>query len=385
METVKTVVVTVILMAAGYGVYVSLWRKPEKTTSDIAADAPDMPTVQMPGRESSDDQKSSVAPLGNAANAGSPLPGTSVPPPPLFGSNPRSETTSGGATGLSPGGSPGGSVTLIPGPNAEKPPIAASIPAPGDNLPAPTTPGVAKEQDDFREQYRSFIQQVQKTLDDGKLPEALRALTTFYELPNLPEPQRGEVEQLLDQLAGTVIYSRQHYLERPYAVQPGETLDQLAERCGVPALLLARINGIDPRQPLEPNRELKIFRGPFTAVVSLEKRELTLKLNGGYYAGRFPIGLGADCPLPEGVYSVLEKTPRPIYRGPDGVNFPADDGRNPLGKYWIGLGDRIGLHGKLDESGIVRESNRGAIALKDRDIDDLFGILSLGSQVVIRR
>jgi LysM repeat protein len=238
--------------------------------------------------------------------------------------------------------------------------------------------------DAFRAKYLSFIQEVQKTLDDGKLPEALQALTTFYEIPNLPETPKREVEQLLDQLAGTVIYSRQNYLERPYVVQSGDTLDQIAERSGVPALLLARINGIDSQQ-LQPGQQLKVLRGPFIAVVSLEKHELMLKLQGGYYAGRFPIGLGTDCQKLEGSYTVLEKTPRPIYRGPDGTNFSADDGRNPLGKYWIGLNDRIGLHGTVDESGIGRDDNRGTICLKDRDIDDLNGILSVGSQVIIRR
>ena len=317
--------------------------------------------------------------------------------PPLFGSNSRGNSAA--APGLpgagAPGKGPGAGVMLIPGPNSEPPPPVASTPAPG---PAPTVnlppavppegpgnpPGGALSQDDFRKEYLSVIQQVQKTLDDGKLPEALGALTSIYELQNLPEPQRREVEQLLDQLAGTVIYSRQHYLEKPYVVQPGDTLDQIADRCNVPALLLARINGIDPAQ-LQPGQQLKVLRGPFTAVVSLDKHELTLKLPGGYYAGRFPIGVGTDCPKLEGSYIVTEKTPRPIYHGPDGINFAADDGRNPLGKFWIGLSERIGLHGTTDESAIGRDGNRGAISLKDRDIDDLFGILSVGSQVVIRR
>ena len=396
MNTVKTVVVTVILMAVGYGVYVSLWQKPEQTAADKAPGAPAMPTVQIPGQGSANMQMPGVS-AGGGPNSMPASPGTLGSQAPLFGSNARNISSGGGAPGLpSAGGSNNGVALIPPAPGAENPPAAPLLPAPGmgagSNPPSVTPPGGATNpqgdalsQDEFREKYLSFIQHTQKMLEDGKLSEALNELTTVYELPTLPEPQKREVEQLLDQLAGTVIYSRQNYLEKPYLVQPGDTLEQIAERCGVPALLLARINGIDPQQ-LQPGKELKVLRGPFTAVVSLDKRELTLKLQGGYYAGRFPIGIGADCPKLEGTYTVLEKTPRPIYRGPDGVNFSADDGRNPLGKYWIGLGERLGLHGTIDESNVGRDdNNRGTICLKDRDIDDLFGILSVGSQVVIRR
>ncbi len=392
MNTIKTVVVTVVLMAVGYGVYVSLWQKSEPAAAERASDTPEMPTVQIPGQGSPDVQTAgdSVPP---GTNTPPPLPGSLGSQTPLFGSNSGSGNSA--SAGLPSGAGLSGGVTLIPGPSAEKVPNAPFIPAPGtapgavSPLASPSSgaaanpPGGASAQDEFREKYLSFIQQVQKTLDDGKLPEALHALTSFYELPNLPEPQKREVEQLLDQLAGTVIYSRQSYLEKPYIIQPGDTLDQIAERCGVPALLLARINGIEPQQ-IQPGQELKVLRGPFTAVVSLDRHELTLKLEGGYYAGRFSIGVGTDCPKLDGTYRVQEKTQGPIYHGPDGINYSADDGRNPLGKYWIGLGDRIGLHGTIDEAGIGRDDNRGAICLKDRDINDLFGILSVGSQVVIQ-
>ena len=44
--------------------------------------------------------------------------------------------------------------------------------------------------------------------------------------------------RLLDQMAGVAIYSRQHLPEPPYQVQPGDTLERIAEALNVPALLL---------------------------------------------------------------------------------------------------------------------------------------------------
>lgn len=388
MNTVKTVVVTVVLMAVGYVVYISLWQKPDPASTDKTAESPGGPVVQLPGQES---PSTPLPQTSAAANAPSVPPvGTLGSQAPLFGSNSRPMNNAPPAA-QPPLGSANDRVTLIPGPAGEKPPTAPSIPAPviapptADANPAPAS-GVAAAPDTFRANYLSFIKQVQAMLDEGRLPEALQSLTKFYEWPDVPEAERREVEQLLDQLAGTVIYSRKTFdgMEPLYTVRPGDTLDSIATSCNVPALLLARINGIEPQQ-LQPGQSLKILRGPFTAEISLDRHELTVKLQGGYYAGRFPIGVGVDCPKLEGTYTVQEKTPRPIYRGPDGVNYPGDDRQNPLGKFWIGLTDRIGLHGTIDETSIGRDGSRGTICLKDRDIDDLFAILSVGSQVVIRR
>jgi hypothetical protein len=390
MNTVKTVVVTVILMAVGYGVYVSLWQKPDPATAEKTDDAPGAPTTVL-GQESSTTPSPHATTAANATSV--PPVGTLGPQTPLFGSNSRAANNAPPAA-QPPLDSSNDRVTLIPGPAAPTPPAVPSMPPPGvvpGNPPAadrnpPPAAGVAAGPENFRANYLSFIKQVQTTLDEGRLPEALQSLTKFYEWPDVPDAERGEVEQLLDQLAGTVIYSKKTFdgMEPLYTVRQGDTLDSIANSCNVPALLLARINGLDPQQ-LQPGQSLKLLRGPFTAVISLDRHELTLKLEGGYYAGRFPIGIGVDCSKLEGTYNVHDKTPRPIYRGPDGVNYAGDDRQNPLGKYWIGLTDRIGLHGTIDETSIGRDDGRGTICLKNRDIDDLFGILSVGSQVVIRR
>ena len=55
--------------------------------------------------------------------------------------------------------------------------------------------------------------------------------------------------------------------------------------------LLAKINGIRDPQQLQPGMELKVFHGPFDAVIDLNRYELTLFLKDRY-AGRFTIGIG---------------------------------------------------------------------------------------------
>ena len=105
------------------------------------------------------------------------------------------------------------------------------------------------------------------------------------------------------------------------------------------------------------------MRGPFDAVVNLEKHELTLMVQSRY-AGRFPIGVGRDQPKLDGEYTVCTKTLNPAYYGPDGVNINPNDPKNPLGGAWIGLTDRIGIHGTNDPQNVGRDDNRGTICVR---------------------
>ncbi|MBN2578650.1 MAG: LysM peptidoglycan-binding domain-containing protein [Pirellulales bacterium] len=390
LNQIKTFLVMAVLAAASYGVYVLIWHKPVATTTTAQENPAPQPPVITP-------------------------PNTSLtnPPAPLAPPTPSPKTS------LLPESTPDGGVAAKPDPTAPIVSPGTEVSAPPDNVPpiispAPLVAGPATAPGDpadaesfppldssvgatsaemttappgeglFQDRFAAFMEAVWKTLDEGHLAEAHLALSKLYEEPNLPETQRRQVTELLDQLAGTVIYSRQHLLEPPYVVRPGETLEQIAEQYQVPALLLARINGISDAEPLEPGRELKVLRGPFHAVVHLERHELTLLVEGRY-AGRFTLGVGMDCPKLEGQYTVHEKIVAPVYRGPDGQDIPPSDYRNPLGKYWIGLSPEIGLHGTNDPQNVGRDNNAGTLCLGNRDIDDLYGILSIGSRVVIQR
>jgi L,D-transpeptidase ErfK/SrfK len=62
-----------------------------------------------------------------------------------------------------------------------------------------------------------------------------------------------------------------------------------------------------------------------------------------------------------------------------------DDPENPLGEYWLGLGNHIGIHGTNDPASIGQAASRGCIHLGDDDIAEVFGLLSPGSKVLIRK
>jgi lipoprotein-anchoring transpeptidase ErfK/SrfK len=220
-------------------------------------------------------------------------------------------------------------------------------------------------------------------LEAGNVAPTHLALSEWYDLPGLAAEEHKQLNDLLDRLAGTVIYSNQfHYLD-PYIVQQGDTLDRIAQQCQVSPRLLGKINGIESPSPLQPGETLKVIRGPFNAVVDTANLRMTLFLQGRY-AGRFPIGLGADRAATPGEYQVTAVVENPQFQVDNRV-IPGGDPSNPLGRYWIDLGNNLGLHGTNDPRVIGRADGRGCISLSPQDMDHLCDILAPGSKVQIRK
>lgn len=231
---------------------------------------------------------------------------------------------------------------------------------------------------------RAFGRAMQTTEDlvaQGSYREALAELTKFYDAPSLSDEEQQTLVNWLDPLAGKVIYSSEHLVERPRIVRRGENLSDIAYEYGVPERLLYNINRNQINNPnvLRPGTELKVVRGPFAAHVSLGKRKLTLFV-GELYAGHFPITLGRD-PVPQpGTYYVKQIAQGREYVAADGSSIPADSPNNPYGRWWIDLGSEMSIHGSAANG---NADGSGCISLSAVDISDLAEILSRDSKIRI--
>jgi lipoprotein-anchoring transpeptidase ErfK/SrfK len=197
--------------------------------------------------------------------------------------------------------------------------------------------------------------------------------------------QRPELRPLLiDRIQQTArrIYFEPtpHYME-PYVVQPGDTLQSIAHRYEVAWQFLAKLNQVEPTQ-IRPGQELKVIRGPFSAVVDLSDYEITVHAHG-YFVCRFPVGTGANNSTPIGKFTVEDKLVDPTYYGEDGV-VAHDDPANPLGEHWISIGNSYGIHGTIDPDSIGRAESQGCVRLRNEDVAEVYDFLTVGSEVVIR-
>jgi LysM repeat protein len=268
-------------------------------------------------------------------------------------------------------------------------PVGSAAPiAPGRQASRPDASQTARAAE-VRKRFAELMEDAQRELRQGEYAKVHLKLSQVYEFPDLAAEESRQLTEILDQLAGTVIYSRQHLLEPAYVVKAGETLPQIAERYNVPWQLLAKINGIRDPDRLPPGRSLKVVRGPFDAVISLDRFEMVLMV-GGCYAGRFPIGTGRDLPQREGSFIVKRKSGAPGESGPGRGDDLRGSGNSPS-NYVIELSDRVAIQGTNDAKRLRRSDNPGSICLGPRDIGDVYDILSAdsasspGSKITIRR
>lgn len=434
MNAIKTLVIAALLAAGGIGLYVKINNLPDPqpppgfsntwgTPPQIEVEGSDLSLGLPPVAGSSSRPGAMPAPSGVSGGAAA-VPGFAprtpgaggpqttmqmMPPaegqaPPLMPKTdslapPGIEPTSMGPA--APETTVGGSPAPSPAPLTATPtaPLTARSTAdryqstsPDDTPMAPMGPtGSAEVPQGARKSLKETSQEVQRALDRGNLAEALLLLTPWYADPSLSTEQSHGLAELLGRLAGSVIYSREHHLEPAHVVREGETLAGIAAEWNVPEELVANVNGVPVAGRLEPGQELKVVRGPFSAVVHVDRKEMVLMV-GGRYAGRFPIGVGRERSEVAGEFVVKNKMPNPPYFGRD-ESIDADDPRNPLGEHWLGLVDPssgassgpFAIHGTNDPASLDRDDPRGYIRLAPRDANDAFEILSVGSKVIIRR
>jgi hypothetical protein len=214
-------------------------------------------------------------------------------------------------------------------------------------------------------------------LTAGRYAEALAALSVWYDDPSLGLEESHRLEDLLGQLAGTVIYSQQDLLLPPHVVAPGETLPAIAASLGVSWQLLAKINGVEDPMQLIPGEHLKVVRGPFDAVVSVARRRVSLQM-GGAYAGSFPVMVGREfLPRVGGALPVQE-----VRRGAAAAGQPGPGSQSPPA---IVLADGLVIQPADDPAVVSEDAAPTSLTVSARDFAELADILGPGSSVLVRQ
>jgi|694.fasta_scaffold28223_6 hypothetical protein len=219
----------------------------------------------------------------------------------------------------------------------------------------------------------------------GRYAEALAVLSTWHDDPSLGLEESQRLEDLLGQLAGTVIYSQQDLLLPPHVVEQGETLLSIAAPLAVPWQLLAKINGVADPARLVPGESLKLVRGPFDAVVSVSRRRLSLRV-GGNYAGSFPVVVGRQ--LRERVGSALPvvAVQRDDAPAEEQTGTATQVSWSQPGPMSIALAGGLAIEGVADPATVSENAIPAtSLIVAERDLSELADILGQGSQVIVRQ
>jgi LysM repeat protein len=384
MEAIKPLVVLVLFGTILYGAYSVVQKGPAPEAAGPVGDAPPFavspgaPQVEMPvAPPPAFDPSPVVVAAPPVPSAPAAAPPAALPPPPatvpaVAAQLPAADPA---PTYLSPQ-----SASPPAADAAARPDRYATLPAPGLPPAALPDPPPSVPAPDLRSgsassaAFASAWGDAHDKLAAGRYAEALAGLSVWYDDPSLGLEESQRLEDLLGQLAGTVIYSQQDLLLPPHVVAPGDTLPAIAAPLGVSPRLLAKINGIEDPLRLVPGEHVKVIRGPFDAVVSISRRRLSLQI-GGSYAGSFPVLVGRQ-------YLARVGGALPVA---DVSRGAADLAGTATLRRAIVLGDGLAIEAVDDPSVASDNVPPSSLIVSVRDLEELIDILGPGSRVLVRQ
>lgn len=160
-----------------------------------------------------------------------------------------------------------------------------------------------------------------------------------------------------------------------HIVKTGETLYQIATDFRRPLKTIIDANpgvspgAIYPGQPIVIPGIPNTHTIPYRIEVSVNKRWLRLYKNGTLVK-QYPIAVGRMLhETPIGEFIVINKSPNP---------------GGPYGTMWMSLSKQgYGIHGTNDPSSIGKAVSAGCIRMQNKDVEELAGIIPVGTPVMI--
>ena len=119
---------------------------------------------------------------------------------------------------------------------------------------------------------------------------------------------------------------------------------------------------------------------PRRIVVSLADRKLAV-VEAGHVVKVFSTAVGAEqTPSPVGSYRIVQRVSDPTWYTKGKIVPPGK--ANPLGTRWLGLSAKgYGIHGTNNPGSIGHNASHGCIRMRNRDVEELFGMVSVGDAV----
>jgi len=165
-----------------------------------------------------------------------------------------------------------------------------------------------------------------------------------------------------------------------YEVRPGDTLSSIAAEFNTTVELLMKSNQFSS-DLIRPGMKMKIPAVEYSLLVDKSQNIITLK-SGEEIVQTYLISTGSPIhATPVGNFKIATKLVNPSWRG-----IPPEDPKNILGTRWIGFEppySEYGIHGTTDPKSIGKNITQGCIRMRNSDIEELYAIVPIGSEVTI--
>ena len=201
-------------------------------------------------------------------------------------------------------------------------------------------------------------------------------------------PDYDKIEEVQDKLGSLnldLIFSPAQMPQTiSYEIVPGDSLGKLAKKYNTTPQLIKRANGLKS-DVIRTGEKLRIWTSPFNILVNKSQNVLFLK-SGEEVFKIYHVSTGKDNITPVGTFKIATKIEKPVWFKNGGAPIPSESPENELGSRWMGFDTdpHYGIHGTLHPESIGQQVTAGCVRLKNEDVEELFDILPVGTQVVIQ-
>lgn len=170
-------------------------------------------------------------------------------------------------------------------------------------------------------------------------------------------------------------------LDTVHEVKPGDTLGKIAGSSRTTVEFLKKANALKG-DVIRPGQKLKVPKGRFTIVVDKSQNQLLLTEENQFIKS-YSVATGKNNSTPVGTFKIVTRIVNPVWYT-QGAVVPPESPKNILGTRWLGIDkEGYGIHGNTDPAAIGQQVTAGCVRMNNPDVEELFDIVPLGTEVTI--
>lgn len=229
---------------------------------------------------------------------------------------------------------------------------------------------------------KSVHEQAVAFKEDGKL----LAARDSYKKMVMDYSDYENIEQVQKELEALNLKIITSNVEMPqktviHEVQSGDTLGKLAKQYETTVELIKKRNNLKS-DVIRLGQRLGIWNAPFNIFIDKSQNILMLK-SKDEIVKVYRVSTGANNITPVGNFTITTKLVDPVWFK-SGAIIPPDSPQNELGSRWLGFDlPGYGIHGTVKPETIGQQVTAGCVRMRNPEVEELYEIVPLGTQVQV--
>jgi lipoprotein-anchoring transpeptidase ErfK/SrfK len=229
---------------------------------------------------------------------------------------------------------------------------------------------------------RELHRKAQDLVKDNELAEAMNMYQQI--VTNYPDSEDiDEVQKELEDLNLKTIFSNKVVEGKTvvHEVGVGDSIGKLAKQYGTTTDLIKKSNNLNS-DVIRVGQKIRVWTGKFNIFVDKSQNKLILK-DGDTVIKVYDVSTGANNSTPVGKFKIISKLVDPVWFN-RGVVVPPESPANVLGTRWMGFDiPGYGIHGTVQPDAIGQQVTAGCVRMRNEEVEELYSIVPLGTEVVI--